>query len=327
MKGMSLKIVPTGHIALAVFRPDFELLSRQLASIAAQSLADWTCEIGIDGDDPGTRDQILGLIADDSRFTVSMFSERLGFYRNFERLLTRVPSAAEWVALSDQDDVWFENKLELLVPSLSAASLVVGEAYVVNRDHEGPGVERTARHVGALAPAMIDNQVTGSLAVLRASLLALALPFPQATDVAYHDHWLGICALASDGVASFPEPVQNYVQHDSNVIGEETGKRLGSRLAALNVNGVQSLGQKLDYLSEHRWGWRVNMATDLLARMSGISAENRTVLEMYSVNRLTARYLRSSSTQIIQRKVPLLRTLALVAGAARAPRARTAHAE
>lgn len=320
-----MKSSSTGHIALAVFKPDLELLRRQLESLAAQSVTDWTCEIGIDGPDAPARDEILTIIDGDPRFTVSMFTERVGFYRNFERLLTRVPVSAQWIALSDQDDLWFPQKLELLVPSLASASLVVGEANVVARDHVGPALEQTSRRIGTLASTMIDNQVTGSLAVFRSDLLELALPFPPATDVAYHDHWLGVCALVSHGVESVPEIVQDYVQHDSNVIGEETGRGIGPRIAALNGKGKSSIGHKLDYISEHRWGWRVNMATSVLNSGETLADHDRSVLEQYSAGRFSGGLFRSVTAQILRRQVPALRASALLVGSARAPRKQTAR--
>ena len=50
-------------------------------------------------------------IAGDSRFHLHRNRENLGFYHNFEAVLADVPPEAEFVALSDQDDVWHPDKL------------------------------------------------------------------------------------------------------------------------------------------------------------------------------------------------------------------------
>ena len=109
-----------GAICLAVYRPDPGLLRGQLESIAAQTLGGWTCLVGIDGCDPAAARLISDIVGDDPRFVIHEFTERLGFYRNFERVLAAVNPAAEWIALADQDDRWYPEKLETMVPVLES---------------------------------------------------------------------------------------------------------------------------------------------------------------------------------------------------------------
>lgn len=308
-----------GFVVLAAYRPNLELLRRQIETLSAQTVTNWTCEIGIDGDDAETRDRILELVGHDARFTVSMFEDRLGFYRNFERLLQRVPRAAAWVALADQDDDWYPEKFERLVPLLETASLAFGQAYVVNFGDDASQALLAERHIEGLAATMIDNQVTGSLAVFRRDLLDIALPFPRETDVAFHDHWLGICALVSDGIATTPTAVQNYVQHSANVIGEEKPSSLRTRMGDLDTTAGNSVVNRLDYISNHRWGWRVNVARSLLAQSRTLEAPDQAVLEMYARNRVSPALVKSTLGCVARRDVPVLRAFALLAGAARAP--------
>lgn len=317
----------SGHIVLAAYHPDQKMLERQLQTLMKQTLSDWSCEIGIDGTDPDARDRITALVAHDDRFSVSMFEERRGFYRNFERLLERVPRNVAWVALADQDDDWFPEKLARLVPRLEQSSLVFGQAYVVENGNESGRPPLAERHVGSLAATMIDNQVTGSLSVLRRKLLDVALPFPAATDVAFHDHWLGICALVSDGVTSYPDAVQNYIQHSANVIGEEKDLGLVARVGTLGSLAGRSLAQKLNYLSVHRWGWRVGIAKSILQQASALRPHDRWLLERYALNRLSIAYLCSTVGCIMRRDVPMLRAFALILGAAHAPRVKVPRAQ
>jgi hypothetical protein len=106
-----------------------------------------------------------------------------------------------------------------------------------------------------LGPLIIDNCVTGSPSVMRTSLLRLALPFPEPTDAAYHDHWLALCADVDGGTGILPDVVQNYQQHGANVIGEELGRSLVTRFAKLQGTSGGGLARQLDYLSQHRFGW------------------------------------------------------------------------
>src|SRR4051795_7663199 len=101
----------TVAVCLAVHRPDPELLRRQLASLDAQTLSDWT--LVREDDEAGS-----------------------GAYRAFERCLARVPDDARLVAPCDQDDVWHPGKLEALADALqrTGALLAYCDVRVVRPD-------------------------------------------------------------------------------------------------------------------------------------------------------------------------------------------------
>lgn len=268
---------PYGEVCLAVFKPDAFLLKRQLESIAFQSLAHWRCHIGIDGEDPATASTVVSAVGHDSRFVIHHFADNVGFYRNFERIIAQVGTEAHWVALADQDDYWYPEKLHRLVSSLerTGAMAAVGQARVVDR--AGSFMGTTTRRETRLLGLLFDNQVTGSMTVFRRTILASALPFPDPTDAAYHDHWLGVTAKTLGRIVFLDDPVQDYVQHDANVLGEERGRRVTGRIQALRERSSRSGAGKLRYLAVHRWGWRVRMARSLLQRAADQSESDQLV--------------------------------------------------
>src|SRR5689334_52088 len=121
---------PSVAICMATFEPDPPLLKRQIASIKVQTHEAWTCLISDDGSS-AERFELLGrLIGDDPRFTISRGEERHGFYRNFERALRMVPPEADFVALADQDDRWYPEKLAALVAACDRARLAYSDMRV-----------------------------------------------------------------------------------------------------------------------------------------------------------------------------------------------------
>lgn len=255
----------SGAILLAVYHPDVNLLRRQVESLRGQTLRNWQCHVGIDGADAQTCALLDELVGEDDRFFITEYAENVGHYRNFERLTQEAPHQAAWVAYCDQDDYWYPDKLRRLVgrlyeqPSISA---VVGAARLVD-DHGIPlGVAR--RDPGSVGQLLLKNAVTGSFAVFRPDVLGLALPFPTATQAAVHDHWLGVCAATLGEVVCCDEPLQDYVQHDANAIGEVPSSKYGSLLKGLSRGGGPSA--QLTRVSRELWGWRVSMAATLLAR-------------------------------------------------------------
>lgn len=266
-----------GAIALAVYEPHPELIAVQLRTIAKQSLATWRCHIGIDGRDEATHQLVLGLMGDDPRFVVHHYEDNVGIYRNFERITQEFHPDTQWFALSDQDDAWDENKLERMVAVLAEddeTAAVVGQARLVDRD--GVALGRTQRRLVSLPALLLDNQVTGSLAVFRREVLDLAVPFPRPTPAAYHDHWLGVVAAGSGRIRFLVDDVQDYVQHGANALGEEGQRGPGTRLRAL-AGGSRSPMHMLDRLAVERWGWRQAMASTLTARLQEGTAASREI--------------------------------------------------
>jgi glycosyltransferase involved in cell wall biosynthesis len=209
-----------GAIALAAYHPEHASIIRQLRSIQNQTHEDFSCIIAVDGGAAEVDELVLRELGGDARFRVIGFENRLGFYRNFERVLRHVPPEAEWVALSDQDDYWYPDKLETLLPHLANASLVSGQARVITSPENIVLARSTSRKQVGLRDLVFRNQVTGALSVFRRDLLDVALPFPGHNSRQLHDHWLGVCAAATGGLIVRDEVVQDYVQHGNNALGE-----------------------------------------------------------------------------------------------------------
>lgn len=277
-----------GTIVMAVYRPDPELLGRQIVSLRRQTLRDWNCVVGIDGRDPATRRYVQEFTSGDDRFSIREFDENVGHYRNFERLLGEVLPDAPWFALSDQDDVWHPAKLEELTRALSSGADVrcaLGQAEITDRFGESIG--RTTRRYEGLPGLLVKNQITGSFLVGSPELLTTALPFPKENPSARHDHWLGVVAAATGRIVVLDLPLQDYVQHQRNVVGEvDPTRSLHARFRLVSPRGGL---EELDRLSLEVWGWRVVMADAVLARVSTLCRDHRDALEAVAGGRLSVR--------------------------------------
>jgi len=141
------------------------------------------------------------------------------------------------VALADQDDVWYPDKLAVLIERLeeTGAALVYSDMRIVDA---GGGVVaesywvRRRNNYTDLASLLVANTVTGAASLFRRALLDRALPFPERIGDAYHDHWLALVALLDGGIAYVDRPLYDYVQYQGNVIGhcDYAQRGLGRRL-------------------------------------------------------------------------------------------------
>lgn len=296
-----------GRIVMAIHRPSKELLCNQISSLRAQTLADWTCLSGVDGSDEGAVDLLIDLIDGDRRFIVTSFDDNVGVYRHFERLLSLTPHDAAWVALCDQDDVWYPDKLARLVKDLDSkgAAAAMGRARLT--DPSGLPLGVAHRLPGGVVDNLLRNQVTGSMTVLRTEVLHAALPFPTATRIAMHDHWLGTCAAAVGIVHERSQIVQDYVQHDGNVLGEIQRPSWKSKLGLRSKVGLRA---RFDVMVIERWGWRVSMAAALEER--ALVAPDLAVVHAIADGRATLQLFQAVARGVLSRRLDVRRATGIL---------------
>ncbi len=222
---------PKVAICMATFNPPQALLSAQIDSIKAQTHRNWVCVISDDCSTSERYAAIRDAVGDDPRFVLSRCPRRLGFYRNFERALTLAPADAEYVAMADQDDSWHADKLTALMAELGTGQLVYSDARVVSRD--GRLISDTwwnlrRNNHSSLLSLLVANAVTGAASLLRRDVLDYALPFPPAQFAHFHDHWIGLVALALGEIEFVDRPLYDYVQHGDASLGHAAANEMTS---------------------------------------------------------------------------------------------------
>jgi glycosyltransferase involved in cell wall biosynthesis len=267
---------PAVAICMATYNPPADLLRRQVASIRAQTYGNWICFVSDDCSNPDAFAAMQRELGDDSRFVVSRASRRLGFYNNFERALAMVPAGTRFVAMADQDDYWHPDKLDALLAAIGDAQLVYSDARVVARDGElisDTYWSRRRNNHSDLTSLLVANAVTGAASLLRREVLDYALPFPPAQFAHFHDHWIGLTALALGEVAFVERPLYDYVQHREASLGHAAA----NRMSALRDRLVNQRGAR-----ERARMWRLHYFVDA-CRLLQVA----TILRMRCEERMT----------------------------------------
>ena len=227
-------------VCMATYEPDPALFAAQVQSLRDQTDEGWRCVVSDDCSSPERFAQIEAIIAGDGRFTVSRSPRRLGFYRNFERALRMAPREAGLIGLCDQDDRWHPDKLATLRAALGDAQLVYSDQHLVDADgrvlRDTLWAGRRNNHTD-LTSLLVANSITGAAALFRREVAELALPFPDTPGLQFHDHWLGLVALASGEVSYVDRPLYDYVQHRGAVFGEVSGGKPRRRARGLLRGG------------------------------------------------------------------------------------------
>jgi len=158
-------------------------------------------------------------------------SGRLGACGNFGRLLQH--SDADYVLLSDQDDVWLPGRIskplariKAVEQDLGADTPVLAHTDLVVADENLRTIARSFwsyRHLDPyrgirLNQLLVQNVVTGCASMMNRALARLASPIP-ALGVPMHDWWLALVASAFGRIEVIPEATVLYRQHPTNHVG------------------------------------------------------------------------------------------------------------
>jgi hypothetical protein len=186
----------------------------------------------------------------------------LGYLRNFEAALQRLPEDAGIVLLSDQDDLWHGEKIATLAEAFRQRpelDLVHSDARLVDAAGADLG-EHMFGILGVSAGELADlhggrgfqvlvrrNIVTGATLAVRRSLLPHVFPIPGDW---VHDEWIALLAAAIGQIDTVEAALIDYRQHGANQIGarrRSLAERLGGSQQRLAQ--MQGLVRKFESLS------------------------------------------------------------------------------
>jgi glycosyltransferase involved in cell wall biosynthesis len=210
-------------ICMATYEPDVQAFRRQIDSIRTQTHGNWHCIINDDNSSDEAFARYNEVLGDDHRFSVYRNETNLGFYHNFEVALSRVPANVDYVALADQDDAWYPEKIASCLAAFKPdTTLVYSDMRIV--DENGAVLsdtywsQRRNNYVDAHV-LLLANTVTGAASILRRELLDDILPFPEPVGQVFHDHWIACVARCRGPLSYVDEPLYDYYQYGSSVIG------------------------------------------------------------------------------------------------------------
>lgn len=135
---------------------------------------------------------------------------------NFENAIKQ--ATGDYIFLSDQDDIWLDNKVEICLNELETYDLVVSDCRVVDKQLNViyPSFHKIHNSKGGFLNNLYRNSYMGCCIAFRRSVLDYVLPFPKKLSV-YHEGW--ICSLVDiKGKLYFlPTPLILYRRTEENL--------------------------------------------------------------------------------------------------------------
>ena len=203
-------------ICIATYNGE-KYLKKQIDSILKQSYKN----IEIIVQDDSSADATINILKSyQESLTLHINSTNLGYIKNFESLLSK--AAGKYIAICDQDDIWNEKKLEILMNEIGTNSLIYSNSLLINSS--GNSLEKTLSQKlknnfidsQSALNFLFDNSVSAHALLFKKELLCYIFPFPKQT---YFDAWIAATAASHSSIKYIDDSLVYYRQHDSNTLG------------------------------------------------------------------------------------------------------------
>jgi glycosyltransferase involved in cell wall biosynthesis len=224
----------SSHVSVAMCTYQGERhLQEQLHSIVGQTRLPDELVVCDDGSTDGTL-AILDRFRSGTSLPVRVYvnEERIGPTKNFERAIALCEG--DIIFLSDQDDVWRPEKLEVLSAAFAQSpgiGAVFSNADVVDERLEPrgysvwdavgftPALQRKFVRDGALDVLLKRNVVGGMTMGFRSGFRDLVVPLREDW---FHDVWIPLLIAAVSNLTMFPRRLVRYRQHQRQKVGLAT---------------------------------------------------------------------------------------------------------
>lgn len=212
-------------ILLSTFNGE-RYLPAQLDSLLTQTHRNWIIHASDDGSRDGTwkvlktYQQRVG-----PHRLILHRGPRQGFARNFMSLVRNTDIHADYFAFCDQDDVWFENKLEISLARIRVAgqsqpALFCSRTRLVDATGKAIGFSPVFDKTPGFANALVQSLAGANTMLFNRAARIFMMQVGDDLNVVSHD-WLAYLLVSGCGgsVVYDPVPTLDYRQHDANLVG------------------------------------------------------------------------------------------------------------
>ena len=210
-------------IAMTTYNGE-KYLREQIDSILNQTFQDFELIICDDCSKDNTRNILNEYKTVDKRIHIYFNESNLGFKKNFEKAITLCNG--EYIAFSDQDDVWEDWKLQESIDAIGNKMLLSTDSLLVDENleslnrtfKENLGIKKVCLDQDFLLKSLIHHSfIQGTTILADANFIKRYLPIPEACI--YHDLYFAICATINNSITYLDKPSVKYRQHSNNIIG------------------------------------------------------------------------------------------------------------
>lgn len=200
----------------------------QIESIMKQSYPNVTVLVRDDGSSDGTLEKIQQMKQFYPGRIQLIEGSNLGVVGSFFELLVMSDPSAEYYCFCDQDDVWFDHKVESAVSRLEIA-MQTGQPAMVFTSTQLTDEELNSKSIWPQPPgrqpsfynALYENVAVGATITINKLARDLFI-YGKSVDskkILMHDWWFYLLVSAFGKIIYDPQPSMMYRQHENNVVG------------------------------------------------------------------------------------------------------------
>lgn len=258
-------------------------LREQIDSILRQTVQDFELIVCDDCSSDETMQILCTYAAIDPRIKVYQNEHNLGFKKNFEKAISLC--SGDYVALSDQDDIWMSEHLNMLMEEMTPeADIICGRPIFVNENNqELPSqydyfkmdyIPRTQMEV-ARHMLLGNGSYQGASMLIKRSFFDIALPIPSGAN--YHDSWFAVLSCFLGGLIYVDRPTMRYRRlTDSITLSTKRKSAFRTFLGAVMVNHaltdrlcfIENIKQRVPMMSDQQKALLDEIEEMLLRRKS-----------------------------------------------------------
>ncbi|MFC6380478.1 glycosyltransferase family 2 protein [Psychrobacter glacincola] len=247
-------------ILLATYNGE-KYISQQIYSLLAQTHKNWNLYVADDGSTDNTIDIIKSIMSNDDRLHIIDFKKPVkSAAKNFWRLLPY--SKADFAIFCDQDDVWLDCKLELLLKksekwiNKDLPNIVFCDAYIYSQKESKIVSDTLYPYLYLSFKDFIfhNGGYQGSSTLFNKVLKEKLLNYTP--DFYIHDEIVALTAHAFGEVLFLYKPLMLYRIHENNIIGVRENTLLSKLNIILNNKSYivlpESKNSKVSFYNFHR---------------------------------------------------------------------------
>jgi hypothetical protein len=145
------------------------------------------------------------------------YNNEKGYVSNFENALRQV--SGDVIFLSDQDDIWATNKVNVFLEALRSYDFVVSDCKMINDNNEI--ISDSYYELRKVKKTFLGNLVKfsylGCCFAFKSIILKKALPFPPNKQMCTHDNWLFLVGTLFFKYKILNDKLIFYRRHNGNV--------------------------------------------------------------------------------------------------------------
>lgn len=267
--------LPSVAILLTTYNGS-KFLKEQLQSIIEQTHTRWTLYVSDDGSSDGTLQIIKSYQAMLGRERIRLFhGPKRGFAQNFLSLIRNPDVCGDYFAFSDQDDIWFPDKLERSLAQIpqveSGPALYCSRTSLIDETGDFIGYSPQFSRAPSFQNALVQSLAGANTMLLNRSARELLARIPRTASIVSHDWLCYLLVSGCGGLVCFDaEPTLDYRQHSDNLMGANSSWRgrlmrmrmmFGGTFREWNQKNIAALRNCTELLDE-----RSQAALDLFER-------------------------------------------------------------